>query len=266
MEKADPLRDRMLSALMQIVGHEALEGHIGSWKEEVIDALPTLIPAALPLDDVKRHALEGGLRGLLERAKRMGAGANEGWFNKELNKVLGGSGKDGGKPTGLVDGLTAIGGMSKEARTAFGAVMALPGADALNDRLMAVQTTPQTFEPAFLMPTPDLQKRTLERIIAKIEADAVNVKAKAVADKAADDPLTRVLKRVTGLVGADKVTRAGVDALKASRLAQEEKDLRRRHPEAAVVLDDAGWRAVLFTYAADHRLILTYAYRKMNGL
>lgn len=245
----------MLSALMQIAGHEALEGHIGSWGEELIDALPTLIPAALPLDDIKRHALEGGLRGLLARAKSMGAGANEGWFKKELGNVLGvGGAKDGGKSAGLVNGLTAIGGMSKEARTAFGAVMALPGADALIDRLMKVETTSQTLEPAFLMPTSELQKKTLEKILGRIEADAVAAKALKPAGKGPIDALFEKIGKVVDLAGMNANLQAQFVAERAELVAAIPATATLGDAEIDTLADEAAFygETLLETYRRTH--------------
>lgn len=269
MAKVDPFRDRFLSALLQVVGHEVTEGHIGNWKEEALDAFPTLVPAALPLDDVKRHALEGALRGLIDRAKRMGTKADESWFKGELAKALGKSGGERSTSTHLVDGLTAIGGMSEKAKAAYEDMVNNMKADAalgLIDRLQACKTTPQTLEPAFVMQDRGLRLATLERILAKIEQDAAEAKKKAEAEKAAGDPVTRMFKRIADLAGAGKVTQAGVDALKAHRLAQEEKDLRRRYPKAVAALDDPAQRAALLAYAETERLNLTRAYRAMNNL
>ncbi len=266
---ANDLKSRVTAAIVEALTKRFASGRkidVHHLDEVTFDTLAVVLPELLNLPPWVREGIEGLAQGVLEQAERRpelldDRGALAGLFDGLLGKPKGGSGGTV-KGSPIVDGLTAVGGMSKEARTAYGVMMGSAGAaaDALIDRLMAVTTTPQTLEPAFLMPTPELQLTTFRKILGRIEAEAAKAKAPKPAGK---DPLDALLGKARGVLDRAE---AGAVGVRADRLREEAAELLRRYPVAQDMLDDPTDYAALVARAEKdpyEPLTLTQAYERM---
>ncbi len=263
---ADDLKKRLMGAIGEALTRRFMGGKkfdLSHLPDVTLDALATTLPEFLGISDEHREWLEGALQGVVDRvtAEPDLASDKKGLMGLINDSLKGPKGDKGGGTSQIVDGLTAIAGMTKEAKTAYTAMMALPDADALIDRLMAVQTTPKTLESAFLMPTPDLQRKTFEKILTKIEADAAKAKAPKAVGKG---PLAAFAEKARGVLDRAEAAAVGV---RTDRLRDEAAELRRRHPAAGVVLDDPTDYAALVARAEKDPydpLTLTQAYERMH--